>query len=90
MSTKAQTTVVATKALQTTRKAPLLQRNSRISALWAAFDSATGLITSKHLPILADETGLHPTTTRIQFYAWRATRFETVEAYTMHAAKLAA
>jgi hypothetical protein len=68
------TVAAVAKPLQTTRKAPLAERTSRISALWAAFDAANGLITSKHLPKLADETGLNPTTTRIQFYAWRATR----------------
>lgn len=87
---KAQTTSIATKQLETTRKAPLDARVSRIGFLWAAFDARTGEITSKHLPKLAEETGLHPTTTRIQFYAWRATRFGSVEQYQAACAKLAA
>lgn len=60
-------------AFSTTRKAPL-RDSTRIAMMWAAFDSATGEITSKHLPVIAEQCGFNPTTVRIQFYAWRATR----------------
>lgn len=63
-----------TKSVSTTRKAPNMERTSRISALWAAFDSATDVVTSKHLPVIAEKCGLNVTTVRCQFYAWRATR----------------
>ncbi len=62
-----------TRPVSTTRKAPT-DRVSRINFLWAAFDAATDVVTSKHLPVIAEKCGLHPTTVRIQFYAWRATR----------------
>lgn len=68
------TVAALTKSVSTTRKAPRAERCSRISALWAAFDSATDVVTSKHLPVIAEKCGLHPTTVRIQFYAWRAHR----------------
>ncbi len=37
-----------------------------------AFDTAIEPITSKHLPLIAAKTGMHPTTVRLQFYRWRA------------------
>lgn len=37
-----------------------------------AFELSTDVITSKHLPAIAEQLGMHPTTVRLQFYRWRA------------------
>jgi hypothetical protein len=47
-------------------------RVSQISMIRDIFESATKPITSKHLPVIAEQTGFHPTTVRLQFYRWRA------------------
>lgn len=36
------------------------------------FEESTSVITSKHLPAIAEQLGMHPTTVRLQFYRWRA------------------
>lgn len=48
------------------------KRVSMISMIRDLFESAEGQITSKHLPEIAEKTGFHPTTVRLQFYRWRA------------------
>jgi len=35
------------------------------------FESADGVITSQHLPAIAEKLACHPTTVRLQFYRWR-------------------
>lgn len=46
-------------------------RPSIIGMIRDAFDTAVEPITSKHLPVIAEKTGVHPTTVRLQFYRWR-------------------
>jgi DNA-binding transcriptional regulator PaaX len=47
-------------------------RVTTIGMIRDIFESATGKITSKHLPTIAEQTGFHPTTVRLQYYRWRA------------------
>lgn len=47
-------------------------RVTKISMIRDIFESSTDKITSKHLPVIAEKTGFHPTTVRLQFYRWRA------------------
>lgn len=35
------------------------------------FESADGVITSQHLPAIAEKLACNPTTVRLQFYRWR-------------------
>ena len=53
------------------------QRVTKIGMIRDLFDSATGPITSKHLPLLAEMTGFELGTIKIQFYKWRAERRAT-------------
>jgi hypothetical protein len=55
-----------------TRSATRKAGPTTIGIIRDVFDSATSRITSKHLPVLAEQLGMHPTTVRLQFYRWRA------------------
>ena len=48
--------------------------HGKIAMMWDLFDSATGEITSKHIPAIAEKTGFNETTVRIQFYRWKASQ----------------
>lgn len=47
------------------------RQNTIIGAVWSLLDTATGEVNSKHIPIIAEQTGLNETTVRIQFYRHR-------------------
>lgn len=50
-----------------------MSRNATIiSMIRDLFETAESPITSKHLPAIAEQTGLNPTTVRLQYYRWRA------------------
>ncbi len=66
MSKQATQQVVATPA--TTDKIP---RPGVIYMIRDLFESADGVITSQHLPAIAEKLACHPTTVRLQFYRWR-------------------
>lgn len=52
-------------------KPAVLARMSLIKMIRDVFESADAPITSKHLPAIAEQTGFHPTTVRLQYYRWR-------------------
>jgi DNA-binding transcriptional regulator PaaX len=58
--------------MQAHRHNPEAGKSTLIGMIRDVFESATGPICSKDLPRIAEETGFHPTTVRLQFYRWRA------------------
>jgi hypothetical protein len=57
--------------MQAHRHNPEAGVHTLIGMIRDAFEAADRVITSKDLPALAEQTGLHPTTVRLQFYRWR-------------------
>lgn len=55
-----------------TRPVRTARRFGKITMIRDLFESATGQITSKHLPEVAAKTGFALGTIKIQFYKWRA------------------
>lgn len=50
-----------------------MSRNATIiSMIRDLFETAEAPITSKHIPLIAEKTGLNETTVRLQYYRWRA------------------
>ena len=47
-------------------------REGSLCAMVRDIFEATANIDSSMLPAIADSTGMHPTTVRLQFYRWRA------------------